>query len=125
MTPIKYDQCFDDTVLLKHIVWDESDYIVTHEYKQISPNLRLYYHGNVEEQRFNFCLVNFCSATGNFHDVWDDPDVEVEIECTGNAFFDGIRHLNIPYWHYANCVDGIKLFQTLLELQEHFNIEDA
>jgi len=122
---MKYDN-FDHTQTpLKEIVWDDDTPIINHSFVNISPNLCLYHTGNPTERRFSFCAAVFCSGSAVFDNVWDDPDVEVEILCSGVAYFDGIRHLWMPYWNYANCADGVKLFQTLAELQQHYNVEDA
>ncbi len=116
---MKYD---DDELNGEYILFDELLFDPEHKVKdalmiEISNNHRLYYqiHEGQIQNGFQFCSVEFVSASGDT-DIWIDPSLEVDRVSHGVALFDGIRHLYIPYWHYASMQELTKLANVLSDL---------
>lgn len=118
MTPEEADPPYE-SILLKDLCWPSyagGAPVKDSPCDKVSNNLRLYHIPFTDSRGFQFCAVDFDSAGASCDDVWEDPDVAVEVLMHGVAYFDGIRHLHMPYWHYPGLDEGVRLFEALREL---------
>lgn len=93
-------------------------------------NTRIYYHGIKESSSFDFIVVDFMQATLG-KNYWEDPtsELEVEVVMTGEALFDGIRHMttgdvdNHGYSYYPDSAKMISIWTELRKLETEYCME--
>ena len=134
---IREETVADNGILLSDLVnVFPKEKIFTWSYKDVTPNVRVYYKVNKEENSvkdingFYFHVVDFvsCPANGFVGNLFDNPEVKVETLQHGTAYFDGIRHLytgtkesdNEGYINYPNMLGQIKIMETLRELEVEY-----
>jgi hypothetical protein len=86
-------------------------------------NYRLY--SDKGDRAFWTLAVEFYSASADFKNPWDDPDVMVAPLFNTTAYFDGVRHLEFNreagdmagYIYYPNMDGIISLLQKVRELE--------
>lgn len=113
----KYHDDVSEEESLNEIYFTPEVKLIDREMIQLTDNLRLYFDSR-EKNGFDFCVVQFVSATTE--DVWSDPEVRVERVCHGTAYFDGIRHFYVPYWYYVDIEELTKLTEALTKLVKQF-----
>lgn len=83
-----------DVHLLRELRFEDSQVLLTSARFHQVGNRRLYHTPSTYGTRGGrFTCVDFVIGSGVFQDVWSDPDVRVSVLFTGNAAFDGVRHL--------------------------------
>lgn len=80
---------------------------------------------------FKFNAVRFVQCDGKYENIWDDPDLRVELTLHGTAYFDGVRHLYLNwgedegYLYYPEIHELRRVLEELEKLQKDFCPESS
>lgn len=97
-------------------------------------NTRIYYFRDEHHEQvngFDFIVLEFMQCTGGSDNWWEDinSELEVEVVMTGEACFDGIRHItsgdvdNKGYMYYPDSANMIEIWTELRKLETQFCME--
>lgn len=101
----------------QELIWEWS-------HEEISPNIRAYYKPYTPETSgCKFTVVSFLSCDMGLEDVWEDPEVEVELFCRGVIMWDGLRHVwfgDQGYFNYLRPGEMCLVMNYIRRLEETF-----
>lgn len=116
---VKYDAPDVDEVRLMDIAWHDGQPIRECQPIALGRNDRLYFK-STQPHSFDFVAVSLFSVPSVEGDMWASDEMEVSRVCHGVAYFDGVRHLWMPYVNYPNVDVLAKLMLTLGALEDKF-----
>lgn len=120
----------DNELLFTDLKLKDGSYAKDCQRKILSPSVSLFYKigGEGNHPGFDFVAMKLTASRGICEDVFEDPELQVEILFHGIVYYDGLRHLyqgredcdNEGYLYYFNTMDGIRIFTALRELENEF-----
>ncbi len=100
----------------ENIVFHQSEFC-KYPFIDVERGQRIYYKSDSYWISF-VVLETVQSNSEGYENPWASPESELIVTANffGEIAFDGIRHAYIPYWHYLNELDLIKILQELNKL---------